>query len=352
MKESRLNALFPEITPLDPSTLPHPMLYVGAAGFEDRAMTLLDYWMSHKIRLEKALAIRYEPHGDPRNRVTDFKSKLEKVCTSVEWIDYDRLDPQKFQEELASTVNPPDSFHVLIDISGMSKFLTMVLLQVLTKLPNSLTVAYAEADIYYPTKDEFERKKKELGATPDFLTSDVYTILHVTSLSSVSMQGYPILLLVFPTFNHNEVVALHNETSPQHMILLEGDPHEEPDKWRLQAIREVNSIVTANPDDYRCETRVVSTFDYISNIEALQEIYQMYCFTHKILLAPTGSKLQTIASFLFRQIHPDAQIVYPVTKAFIGEYSEKCRALWAINFGPYSEFISSLNEYRFGSHIL
>ena len=348
MNESKLGALFPEIVPLNPSTLPHPMIYIGAAGFEDRAMALLDCWLSQKIRLEKALAIKYEPHGDPRNRVTKFKSKLEKVCSSIEWINYDRLDPQKFQEELASTLYPPDSFHVLVDISGMSKFLTMVLLQILTKLPNSTTVAYAEAGIYHPTIDEFEREKKKLGATPDFLTSDVYTILHVTSLSSVSMQGYPILLLVFPTFNHNEVVALHNEVSPQYMVLLEGDPHEEPDKWRLQAIREVNRNITANPD-YSCESRVVSNFDYISNVEALHEIYRTYCFTHKGLLAPTGSKLQTIASFLFRQIHPDVQIVYPVTKAFIGEYSEKCRALWAIPFGSFSGLISSLHEFRLES---
>jgi hypothetical protein len=348
MKESEVRALFPEIAPLNPSTLLHPMIYICAVGFEDRAMMLLDCCLSQKIRVEKALAIRYKPHGDPRNRVTDFRSKLEKVCSCVEWINYDRLDPQKFQEELASSIDVPDPFHVLVDISGMSKFLTMVLLQVLTRLPNSITVVYAEADIYHPTRDEFEKKKEKVGATPDFLTSDVYTILHVTSLSSVSMQGYPILLLVFPTFNHNEVAALHNEVSPQYMILLEGDPHKETDKWRLQAMKEVNRNLTANPD-YSCESKVVSTFDYISNIEVLQDIYRKYCFTHKVLLAPTGSKLQTIASFLFRQIHPDVQIVYPVTKAFIGEYSEKCRALWAIPFGHFSNFISSLYKYRLES---
>jgi hypothetical protein len=345
MTENRFRTLFPEITPMNPSVLPHPILYIGAAGFEDRAISLLNCWEQQKIRLEKALAIKYEPHGDHRNRLDDFKNKLEKICASIKWINYDRLDPQKFKEELVLVMDLPDSFQVIVDISGMSKFLTMVLLQGLTKLPNNVTIVYAEADIYHPTMAEFEREKRKLGATPDFLTSDVYTILHVTSLSSVSMQGYPILLLVFPTFNHNEVAALHNEVSPQHMILLEGDPHEKCDKWRLQAIREVNRNLTANPD-YSYESRVVSTFDYISNIEILQEIYKTYCFTHKILLAPTGSKLQTIASFLFKQIHPDVQIVYPVTKAFIGEYSEKCRALWAIPFGPFVKFISSLYEYR------
>jgi thymidylate kinase len=314
MTEDHFRELFPTVMPLNPLTLQHPLFYIGAAGFEDRAMALLDRWASQNIRIEQALGILYEPHGDPRNRVTEFKGKLEALCSSIKWMNYDRLDPQKFQEESKSALDLPESFHVLVDISGMSKFLIMVLLQVLTRLTNDVTIAYAEADIYHPTRDEFEKEKKELGATPDFLTSDVYTILRVTSLSSVSMQGYPILLLVFSTFNHNEVAALHNEVSPQLMILVDGNPHEDVDKWRLQAVVEVNRSIKENPD-YNCISKEASTFDYISNVELLQEIYQEYCFTHKILLAPTGSKLQTIASFLFRQIHPDVQVVYPLTKA-------------------------------------
>jgi hypothetical protein len=157
------------------------------------------------------------------------------------------------------------------------------------------------------------------------------------------MQGYPILLLVFPTFNHFEIVALYNEISPQFMILLEGNPHEECDKWRLQAIREINRNFIDNPD-YVSKNRVLSTFDYISNVEALEEIYRTYSYHNKILLAPTGSKLQTIATFLFKQLHPDVQIVYPVTQGFRGEYSEKVRALWSINVGGFSDFIYSLGQ--------
>jgi len=47
-------------------------------------------------------------------------------------------------------------------------------------------------------------------------------------------------MIAFPTFNHFELVALYNETSPKLMILLEGLPHEKKDFWRLQAIREIN----------------------------------------------------------------------------------------------------------------
>jgi len=342
---SELRSLLPPISTFDVKTLSHPLTYIAAAGFEDRGMAILDVCLHENIKIEKAIAIKYEPHGDPRNRLVEFNNKLEEVGASVTWITYNRRGPQEFQTKCASLLNSIGSSHILVDVSAMSKFLIMVLLQSIRKLQNSLTIAYAEAEIYHPTKEEFEQQKTKFGATPDFLTTGVYDILTVTSLSSVSMQGYPILLLVFPTFNHFEIVALHNEFSPHFMILLEGDPHEERDKWRLEGIREVNKNFTENPD-YVCESRVLSTFDYISNVEALEEIYRKYRYSHKILLAPTGSKLQTIAAFMFKQLHPDIQVVYPVTEAFIGEYSEKIRALWSIRLGEFSNFISLLNSYR------
>lgn len=339
----KLGSLLPPISPFHMEDIPHPLIYVGAAGFEDRAMAILENSIGGNIGIEKALAIEYKPYGHTKNRVEEFNEKLGEICESVMWVTYNRRDPQEFQNKIQAMLRLDASLHILVDISALSKFLTMLLLQSMRKLKNKVSIVYAEADIYHPTREEFEKEKARLGATPDFLTTGIYDILTVPSLSSVSMQGYPILLLVFPTFNHFEIVALYNEISPQFMILLEGNPHEECDKWRLQAIREINRNFIDNPD-YVSKNRVLSTFDYISNVEALEEIYRTYSYHNKILLAPTGSKLQTIATFLFKQLHPDVQIVYPVTQGFRGEYSEKVRALWSINVGGFSDFIYSLGQ--------
>lgn len=339
-----LHSMLPIISPFDVKSLSHPLTYIGAAGFEPRATSILDYMISENTQLERAIAVKYKPLNR-QNRVDDFEDRLAKVGADIIWTTFDRYNPQKFSKGILPILESLDLSHVVVDISAMSKFMIMVLLQAMRERPNHLSIAYTEAEIYYPTESEFNLKKKELGATPDFLTTGIYKILTVASLSSVSMQGYPILLLVFPTFNHVEIVALYNELAPKHLILLEGDPHEQQDKWRLNAIKEVNREVTDNPD-YSCETKILSTFDYISCIEAIEGIYRKYCYTHKILLAPTGSKLQTIAAFMFKQLHPDVQIVYPVTKAFFGEYSEGHRALWCIHLTRFSEFIRRLDQFR------
>jgi hypothetical protein len=345
MDKRKLASLLPPVSSLDIASVSCPLTYIAAAGFEDRATSVLDFLSNEKCKIQNALVIEYKPYGHPENRVTEIRRRLERIGASIMWASYNRRDPQEFQTKCANLLRSTDSTKILVDISGMSKFLIMVLLQSLRKIPRDLSILYAEADIYHPTREEFEKEKNKNGATPDFLTTGVYNILTVTSLSSVSMQGYPILMLVFPTFNHFEIVALHNEFSPQRMILLEGDPHEERDKWRLAAIREVNKNILDNPD-YACESKTLSTFDYVSTVEALEEVYQTYCYSHKIVLAPTGSKLQTIAAFVFKQLHPDVQIVYPITEAFIGEYSEKCRGLWSIHVGNFSRFVDSLNSYE------
>jgi hypothetical protein len=335
---------FPQILQLEPQTLFSPLTYIGAAGFEDRAMSFLDWAISRKISIDNAIAIEYRPYYET-NRVQLFKEKLSKVKAEVRWTIFDRYDPQAFSKAILPILKSLNSEHILVDVSAMSKFLVIIILQALRDRPNRLTIIYTEADVYHPTKDEFELKKKELGMVPDFLTTDVYKILAVSSLSSVSMQSHPMLLLAFPTFNRSEIVALYNELSPKCMILFEGVPHEEQDKWRLEAIREINERITTSPD-YTIEQRVLSTFDYRANIKMLEDVYQDYSCMNKIVLSPTGSKLQTVAVFMFKQLHPDVQIVYPVTKSFIGEYSEKCRAIWSISFDSFSEFVRLLDTYR------
>lgn len=341
---NELRSMLPQLSRLEIESFSHPMTYIGAAGFEDRATSFLDHAISEGTQLDNAIAIEYRPFNR-KNRVGEFKERLEKVEAHTTWTIFDRYDPQKFSKSIVASFESLGLSHVLVDISAMSKFLIMITLQALKERRNPLTIVYTEAESYHPTRDEFELQKKKLGVAPDFLTTDVYKILTVSSLSSVSMQGYPVLLLAFPTFNHDEIVALYNELAPKHMILLQGDPHEEQDKWRLEAISEINKKITSSCD-YSIESEVLSTFDYISTIESLEEIYQKYWYTYKIVLAPTGSKLQTIAAFMFKQLHPDVQIVYPVTRAFIGEYSEECRAMWGLSFRDFAEFAATLDGYR------
>ena len=347
MQSHKLSASLPVIKRLDLDQIKKPITYIGAVGFEERSRAVLDEAAKLRWRADQIIAIEYEPI-DSRNKKKQFAKKLQDLKFELHqqsWIVYDRFDPESFVPAMESVKEKiPGDSAVLVDISGMSKFLIVVLLQLLRDLQVDIEIAYAEASIYHPKRSEFLAKKKRLPeASPDFLTTDVYTITTATSVSGVAMEGYPILMIAFPTFNHRELMALLSEMTPQRLVSIEGLPHDGRDHWRLDAIRWINRKV----GDYSIvESREIGTFDYTESVECLEEIYRKYSSSHRIVVAPTGSKFQTLAVFLFKQLHPEIQIIYPVTRKFSNDYTEGYKALWQISFPRFPEFLNKLDNYR------
>jgi hypothetical protein len=202
---------------------------------------------------------------------------------------------------------------------------------------------FSEAQTYYPIKAEFNRqKKKKPENIPEFLTTSIYNIVTTQSLSSSTMQGYPLLMVAFPTFNQKELFALINELSPKTTILVEGKPHDSDNSWRFQAVKWLNGRM----NEYVLKRYAASTFDYKETLEKLEIIYDDFRYSHKVVIAPTGSKLQTFAVFIFKQMHPDIQLVYPVTKKFAQEYTQGARASWQITIPDLSRLTHDLSQFR------
>lgn len=339
----------PKIEPVDYKSFSSPFAFIGSIGFENRSLAFMKDLRERSVQLTASMGIEYTP-ALRRNRVREFKSLIDSLNmnrASRYYVTYDRFNPQRIgQESRAQLAALKRSQRIAVDISGMSKFLIAVLLQELRDYENELFIVYTEAGVYYPTKADFEeRRNKAKDTSPDFLTSDVFSVVTTPSLSSVSMQGYPIILITFPSFNHYDMMSLLNEVSPQKLVLLEGVPHLGVDKWRIDAIRWINRKVR----DYIEPTCFsVSTFEYAETIDCLEVLYRRYHEDHRIVIGPTGSKMQALAVFLFAQMHPDVQLVYPVTKTFAMQYTRRHRNSWQIRFVRFSSLVDQLAAYRKG----
>ena len=355
-KVEHLLNTFPSIEELNLNRIQTPITYICAIGFEDRAQAILNEALKTNIKFDKIIAIEYKPF-DKRNKLAEFKEKIEEFKipeSSIEFIIYDRFEPEEFLEKLDMVKKSiiPDS-HIIVDISAITKLLIVILLQGLIDRKNNLHIVYSEAEIYHPVKEKFNAEKskyeRETESLPIFLTTDVYDIVTTTSLSTTSMQGYPLLMVAFPTFNHCELTALVNEITSQHLILIEGRPHEKQNHWRLEAIKWLNRKIIehlSSNGNTKGHEKIVSTFDYKETIKVLEEIYQKFKYSRKLIVVPTGSKLQTFGVFILKQMHPDIQIVYPVTKEFTELYTEGAKALWCISFSNFSSSVRRLDEYR------
>lgn len=329
---------------LDLDTFPENILYVGVAGFEDRSLAFLKHAIDRKKLFKKCIAIEYRP-VDLTNRKDDFRIYAEKLFSDIQWAVYDRFYPEDFVENIKLILEwSRDSSRIIVDISGMSKMLIMTLLYGLRKINLPLSIVYARAAVYHPTKEEFEKKKnskKSNNTFPYFLTSHVFDVVTTTELSSIAMQGAPILLIAFPNFNYLEVAALLNTTNAQKLFLIESINDIKKNKWRLEAIRWINRGLKTQIAPTIHE---VDASDLNSTVKILEGIYSDWHLTHKIILSPTGGKLQTLASFCLKIMHPDIHIIYPVVKEFENEYTEgflKHTEMFIENFCQFTDKLSS-----------
>jgi len=352
MNELPLSKVYPNIEQLDISKIPEDSVYIGAAGFEDRCFTFLEKCSKNDIKFQSVIGIKYEPF-DEKNKVTKFEDFALKITkkSKFEWMIYDRRNPEEFSvllEDIEKSFGLEKN--IVIDISGMSKFLIVVLLYGLKDYSGNIHIVYCEAKIYHPLKEEYESKKEDFveDTFPSFLTANVYNIVTTTELSSTSMQGYPLLIIAFPTFNYKDICTLLNKITPQRLFKIEGTPREDHNQWRLEALRWINEKLDS--DFYSnikgIDKTELSTFDYIKTIEILNGIYEKYKYTHKCIIAPTGSKLQTLGVLFFKQMYPEIQLVYPVTTQFSEEYTEGCKEIWHIKIDKFSEFMMEIANFR------
>lgn len=345
-----LNQLLPRIDSLSIDEIPENSTFIGVAGFEDRCFSFIDQFEQHKKKFFNTIGIEYRPINN-KNRTKEFGKKVKNITLENSfWLIYNRFDPEEFCNDFVGIKKDVwETANVVIDISSMSKFLIIVILDLLEEYEGNVHIIYSEAEIYHPTKEKFEEIKQGLPESiPTFLTKDVYNIVTTKSLSSIAMPGSPLLSIAFPTFNHKELEALLSEITPQYLIKIEGIPHEQHNRWRLDAIHHINRTIDKsfilNIDEIIHEN--VTTFDYIELVRILDKIYKKYRYTHKCIIAPTGSKLQTLGVYIFKQMHPEVQIVYPVTKDFAEEYSEGCTHIWHIPIFNFFSFVKKLSEHR------
>lgn len=341
---------FPEISDFNTDSVTGPSIYIGAAGFEDRSLAVLKKIKENRKTLSHIVGIEYQPYYCKNNKdgFEHLASELVPSNDNIKWIKFDRENPGQLDASLKSIREICAQFsHIWLDISAMSKLLILVLLEALRDIDVSLTIAYAEAEVYHPDRKEFEGKIKQVKRTMqtlEFLTSGVAGVVTTSALSSIAMQNYPTALVAFPTFNSQLLSALLTEVTPQDLIIVEGEPLRDLNKWRQTAIRKLNQEFYASAK----ATYVASTFYYDKTIKLLEKICQDYRFTHELVVAPANSKLQTVGVFFFKQMHPEIQILYPTPKSFIfNHYTERVKQIHQISFHSYCRFVHSLDGHRY-----
>jgi len=301
-------------------------LFIGAYGFEDRSLGWVGYQKEQGAILTDALLFRYKrPKG--KNRITQLQKAVQilGVSTPSEVIyDYGARFPGNVEESIAEGLAPRIPFveEVVLDISAMSKLLILICLCKLRKFTGTLRIVSSGAEFYAPTQEEYADKKEEVEIIAKYPSRGVDSIVRTRCLSSIRMQGQPVTMVAFTSFNEQLVRHMLGTINPHRLLFINGRPPREDYKWREVATQEIHKNIIEeysnnNPtNEEGLLTRVVSTLDYRETIECLDQIYEEFGIHERIICAATGSKMQTVGLFFSKIAHPDIHIEYPTPNSY------------------------------------
>ena len=211
----------------------------------------------------------------------------------------------------------------------------------------NLRIVYSEAAVYHPTKQEYElepnkwKTENVLG-----LERGVRDLAASVDHPGHALDPLPDFTILFPSFKAERSRAvLHFVdqsllTSPgDKVVWLLGRPHLLKNRWRLDAMKEINEITEDTPQHMIC------TFDYKDTLRTLERFHIERSETHTITLSPLGSKMQALGTAFFCYMHPEVRIVLSTPEEYNAEqYSEGHSDLWSIGFGALEALRRKLNS--------
>ena len=301
------------------------------AGFEERAIeTLRRTCEAGKAGFSLGI-VTYLPDYQ-ENRIRELRSISEKADIQTTEFVYDRENSTGMGEKLQRFTQQFDQ--AFIDISGMSRLLIVqTLVALISEQSQPISVIYGEAEEYPPSKDKFEQDNKDgkNNPPPSYLSSGIFEIAAAPELSSVSMLGEAIRLVAFPSFAHEQISNMVQELQPTYTEFIHGVPPARENKWRTEAIRELNHLTLGELREKK--DHETSTLDYRETLQTLLQIYAERGMFDRLVVAPTGSKMQAVAVGLFRAVLHDVQIVYPTPQVFTApdEHTLGLRQLYKVD---------------------
>ena len=329
----------PPLQAIERITLESADCLVVSAGCAETAPAVLENAISGSVPF-KVVIVEYSSPV-PQNSSPIIREKCAQYGLPSSEIPYDSQNPSGFGESLLGRLADCTG-RIFVDVSGMSRLLIVQAIVAMGKRVagfKDCVLVYADTKPYSPSQNEAEtaiaRSIDPTYATL-FFSPGMFEVTIVPELSSTAIPASQTRLVVFPSFSSEQLTALKNELAPSRCAFIHGVPPQDENKWHTEAIARLNRIDLASPNSVQ-----TSTLDYRDTLNCLLRLYGMHSEHERLLVSPTGSKMQAVAVGLFRSFIHDVQIVYPTPEE--SRSPTNCtmdvRQLYTL---PLSEFVTAI----------
>jgi len=304
--------------------LPRPAIFILCAGFERRVTRAAQLLKLNQIDARRVITIVYEGGGEENLRNLKLLRKIATtLCRSEGVVEVSTSNLSEVATQIESV--GAEECEVVLDATGMSRMIMMRLLAIVYNAGVRPIIVYTEAKEYYPTKTQF-RKLTKGGARPPedaFLTlnqfekAEILYSMHceveeVAGVNGYMLPNYPLMLIAFLTFKRGRLAAVFNSYEANVRVLIKSVPVRPDLRWRSEAIE------IPNLDLIEDSTELVEleTLDWHVTYDYLKSLYERENNRYKcnFVLAPLGSKMQTIGAWLFARERPEIRVVTSTPK--------------------------------------
>jgi hypothetical protein len=329
---------------------PHDV-FVAAFGYEERTSAAAAALARAGTRVGAALMLEYDLyHEATENRRPDYERLLHDLTGGSPHRPInapvgtpDASFMLRFGKALRAASNRPDP-RVLFDCTSCPSLMVSQVLRVLLEAPCHLTLLYSEAVTYYPTQSEWEAS--EWGRYPGRIRGPFEGFQFTTAPAGLQADDpgeKPVLLVAFPTFHTERTDGVLAVLEPSARVWVFGEPHDlAKNAYRVQMMQKMAAPLLQPGDLWTTMT----TFDYRPVVAGVAGIYRNYRATHRIVVMPHGSKMQTVGVGLFAAVHP-ASLVFAMPRSYDPDrYSSGCVGVWTVPIGDTSKFLDQLRAVR------
>ena len=344
--------MYPSISKFDSNNLTNgaDRVLIAAEGFEARSLALTSSLEKTKI-FKNSIVIKNLPIR--ASRLDDLLEEIKpRTSNMVKIFNFNRYMPDPFEIKIRKYIQEElqGIDEIILDISVMSKILIIILFWELRKTDIPIRLIYTEPQNYSPTLDEFKSHQdnfRETGLAP---SCGVHDVVRTSGLSSIVMQRSPAYVVAFTSFNEQLIRALLASINPTHLTILGSTA--EHSMWRQHAAQKIHQDVIT---EFETDNPLIpngllknscSTIKYGETIEKLASIYKNVCYTYRLVLSPTGSKMQTVGCALFKICCPDVHIEYPTPESYLlsGYSSDEIKEIHEIYIPSISQTCITIAE--------
>lgn len=289
-----------------------------AAGFEERAFAVL---ANGRFSADASCVLIRFRNSVPGND-TVFQSYLEAACEQfsrrkIHVLDLEQDHPARFERELAQLLSslPSGARRFGIDVSGMPSYATCMALKALRRhrQQDPLIVLYTAALDYNPNRSEYDklvaRGGDEIELIPHSMALEMDENLQLDSFSGYRSQSAKSCLAILTGYEVHRANGVVEAVNPALLLLLYGRPGDKSLDWRLDLSKRLHRKFERGR---RTATEIVSTLHFDEAIRVLERYYHYLIDDYDLVVAPIGSKMHTLAAYLFWEQFGEVQLMFPM----------------------------------------